>query len=132
MIDRMELLAVITLGFLMDQVPRRSALAVSSGAADRDIYQFSGKRNTEDLRRRGTGAACGRCRPLSFCDGGTTAVVSGGILYACGRISPGLKFLVSVILCYQLFAVRSLKDGEHEGLPELKKMIYRQPGTRSP
>lgn len=63
---------------------------------------------------------------------GTTAVVSGGILYACGRISPGLKFLVSVILCYQLFAVRSLKDESMKVYRELKKDDLPQPGTRSP
>ena len=98
--------------------PRRSALAVSPGAADRDIYQFSGKRNTEDLRRRALLA--GGVVLVLFVTG-TTAVVSGGILYACGRISPGLKFLVSVILCYQLFAVRSLKDESMKVYRELKK-----------
>ena len=52
---------------------------------------------------------------------GTTAVVSGGILYTCGRISPWLRFLASVILCYQLFAVKSLKDESMKVYRELKK-----------
>jgi len=51
---------------------------------------------------------------------GTTAVVSGGILYTCGRISPWLRFLASVILCYQLFAVKSLKDESMKVYHELE------------
>ena len=120
MIDRMELLAVITLGFLMDQVlgdphwlyhPVR-LIGTYISFLEKGIRKIFGD---------GERALLAGGVVLVLFVTGTTAVVSGGILYACGRISPGLKFLVSVILCYQLFAVRSLKDESMKVYRELKK-----------
>lgn len=120
MIDRMELLAVIALGFLMDQVlgdphwlyhPVRLIGAYIS-FLEKGIRKIFGD---------GERALLAGGVVLVLFVTGTTAVISGGILYACGRISPGLKFLVSVILCYQLFAVRSLKVESMKVYRELKK-----------
>ena len=120
MIDRIELLAVITLGFLLDQVlgdphwlyhPVRLIGAYIS-FLEKGIRKIFGD---------GERALLAGGVVLVLFATGTTAVVSGGILYACGRISPGLKFLVSVILCSQLFAVRSLKDESMKVYRELKK-----------
>mgnify|MGYP000208296211 FL=1 len=120
MIDRMELLAVIVLGFLLDQVlgdphwlyhPVR-LIGTYISFLEKGIRKIFGD---------GERALLAGGVVLVLFVTGTTAVVSGGILYACGRISPGLKFLVSVILCYQLFAVRSLKDESMKVYRELKK-----------
>ena len=120
MIDRMELLAVIALGFLLDQVlgdphwlyhPVRLIGAYIS-FLEKGIRKIFGD---------GERALLAGGVVLVLFVTGTTAVISGGILYACGRISPGLKFLVSVILCYQLFAVRSLKVESMKVYRELKK-----------
>ena len=117
MIDRMELLAVIVLGFLLDQVlgdphwlyhPVR-LIGTYISFLEKGIRKIFGDGERALL--------AGGVVLVLF----VTGVVSGGILYACGRISPGLKFLVSVILCYQLFAVRSLKDESMKVYRELKK-----------
>ena len=119
MIDRMELLAVIVLGFLLDQVlgdphwlyhPVR-LIGTYISFLEKGIRKIFGD---------GERALLAGGVVLVLFVTGTTAVVSGGILYACGRISPGLKFLVSVILCYQLFAVRSLKDESMKVYDRLK------------
>ena len=120
MIDRMELLAVIVLGFLLDQVlgdphwlyhPVR-LIGTYISFLEKGIRKIFGD---------GERALLAGGVVLVLFVTGTTAVVSGGILYACARISPGLKFLVSVILCYQLFAVRALKDESMKVYRELKK-----------
>lgn len=119
MIDRMELLAVITLGFLMDQVlgdphwlyhPVR-LIGTYISFLEKGIRKIFGDGERALLAEVSscpfvTGNDGGRIRRHSLC---------------CGRISPGLKFLVSVILCYQLFAVRSLKDESMKVYRELKK-----------
>ena len=120
MIDRIELLAVIVLGFLLDQVlgdphwlyhPVRLIGAYIS-FLEKGIRKIFGD---------GERALIAGGTVLVIFVTGTTAVVSGGILYACGRVAPWLKFLASVILCYQLFAVRSLKVESMKVYRELKK-----------
>ena len=130
MIDRMELLAVIALGFLMDQVlgdPHWLYHPVRLIGAYISFLEKGIRRVFGDGER----ALIAGGTVLVIFVTGTTAVVSGGILYACGRVAPWLKFLASVILCYQLFAVRSLKVESMKVYRELKKTIFRQPGTRS-
>lgn len=120
MTDRLELLAVVALGFLLDQVlgdphwlyhPVRLIGAYIS-FLEKGIRKLFG----EGERALLAGGAV-----LVVLVTGTTAVVSGGILYTCGRIYPWLRFLASVILCYQLFAVKSLKDESMKVYRELKK-----------
>lgn len=120
MIDRMELLAVITLGFLMDQVfgdPHWLYHPVRLIGAYISFLEKGIRRVFGDGER----ALIAGGTVLVIFVTGTTAVVSGGILYACGRVAPWLKFLASVILCYQLFAVRSLKVESMKVYRELKK-----------
>ena len=120
MIDRMELLAVIALGFLMDQVlgdPHWLYHPVRLIGAYISFLEKGIRRVFGDGER----ALIAGGTVLVIFVTGTTAVVSGGILYACGRVAPWLKFLASVILCYQLFAVRSLKVESMKVYRELKK-----------
>ena len=120
MIDRMELLAVITLGFLLDQVlgdPHWLYHTVRLIGAYISFLEKGIRRVFGDGER----ALIAGGTVLVIFVTGTTAVVSGGILYACGRVAPWLKFLASVILCYQLFAVRSLKVESMKVYRELKK-----------
>ena len=37
-----------------------------------------------------------------------------GILYACGLYSPWLRFVIETIMCYQIFAIRCLRDESME------------------
>ena len=113
MIDRMELLAVITLGFLLDQVlgdPHWLYHPVRLIGAYISFLEKGIRRVFGDGER----ALIAGGTVLVIFVTGTTAVVSGGILYACGRVA-------SVILCYQLFAVRSLKVESMKVYRELKK-----------
>ena len=67
MIDRMELLAVIALGFLMDQVlgdPHWLYHPVRLIGA----YISFLEKGIRRVRRRGTGVDCGRYRSRNFCD----------------------------------------------------------------
>lgn len=50
-----------------------------------------------------------------------TAAVPAGLLWLAGRIHPWLYFGLETILCYQLFAVRSLRDESMKVYQELKK-----------
>ena len=127
MTDRLELLAVVALGFLLDQVlgdphwlyhPVRIIGAYIS-FLEKGIRKLFG----EGERALLVGGVV-----LVILVTGTTAVVSGGILYTCGRISPWLRFLASVILCYQLFAVKSLKDESMKVYQKLKENDL--PGAR--
>ena len=117
---RLELLAVIALGFLLDQVlgdPHWLYHPVRLIGAYISILEKGIRRVFGDGKRA---LLAGGIVLVIFVTG-TTAVVSGGILYACGRIAPWLKFLASVILCYQLFAVKSLKVESMKVYRELKK-----------
>ena len=120
MTDRLELLAVVALGFLLDQVlgdPHWLYHPVRLIGA----YISFLEKGIRKLFGEGESALLVGGVVLVVLVTGTTAVVSGGILYACGRISPWLRFLASVILCYQLFAVKSLKDESMKVYRELKK-----------
>ena len=120
MTDRLELLAVVALGFLLDQVlgdPHWLYHPVRLIGA----YISFLEKGIRKLFGEGERALLAGGVVLVVLVTGTTAVVSGGILYACGRISPWLRFLASVILCYQLFAVKSLKDESMKVYRELKK-----------
>lgn len=50
-----------------------------------------------------------------------TASVPAGLLWLAGKIHPWLKFSLETILCYQLFAVRSLRDESMKVYRELEK-----------
>lgn len=50
-----------------------------------------------------------------------TAAVPAGLLWLAGRLHPWLYFSLETILCYQLFAVRSLRDESMKVYQELKK-----------
>lgn len=50
-----------------------------------------------------------------------TASVPAGLLWLAGKIHPWLKFSLETILCYQLFAVRSLRDESMKVYCELEK-----------
>lgn len=120
MTDRLELLAVVALGFLLDQVlgdPHWLYHPVRLIGA----YISFLEKGIRKLFGEGESALLAGGVVLVILVTGTTAVVSGGILYTCGRISPWLRFLASVILCYQLFAVKSLKDESMKVYRELKK-----------
>ena len=120
MTDRLELLAVVALGFLLDQVlgdPHWLYHPVRLIGA----YISFLEKGIRKLFGEGERALLAGGVVLVVLVSGTTAVVSGGILYTCGRISPWLRFLASVILCYQLFAVKSLKDESMKVYRELKK-----------
>ena len=120
MTDRLELLAVVALGFLLDQVlgdPHWLYHPVRLIGA----YISFLEKGIRKLFGEGERALLAGGVVLVVLVTGTTAVVSGGILYTCGRISPWLRFLASVILCYQLFAVKSLKDESMKVYRELKK-----------
>lgn len=120
MTDRLELLAVVALGFLLDQVlgdPHWLYHPVRLIGA----YISFLEKGIRKLFGEGERALLAGGVVLVILVTGTTAVVSGGILYTCGRISPWLRFLASVILCYQLFAVKSLKDESMKVYRELKK-----------
>ena len=117
---RLELLAVIVLGYLLDQVlgdPHWLYHPVRIIGAYISILEKGIRKVFGDGERA---LLAGGIVLVIFVTG-TTAVVSGGILYACGRIAPWLKFLASVILCYQLFAVKSLKVESMKVYRELKK-----------
>lgn len=120
MTDRLELLAVVALGFLLDQVlgdPHWLYHPVRLIGA----YISFLEKGIRKLFGEGERALLAGGVVLVVLVTGTTAVVSGGILYTCGRIYPWLRFLASVILCYQLFAVKSLKDESMKVYRELKK-----------
>lgn len=120
MTDRLELLAVVALGFLLDQVlgdPHWLYHPVRIIGA----YISFLEKGIRKLFGEGERALLAGGVVLVVLVTGTTAVVSGGILYTCGRISPWFRFLASVILCYQLFAVKSLKDESMKVYRELKK-----------
>lgn len=120
MTDRLELLAVVALGFLLDQVlgdPHWLYHPVRLIGA----YISFLEKGIRKLFGEGESALLVGGVVLVVLVTGTTAVVSGGILYTCGRISPWLRFLASVILCYQLFAVKSLKNESMKVYRELKK-----------
>ena len=127
MTDRLELLAVVALGFLLDQVlgdPHWLYHPVRLIGA----YISFLEKGIRKLFGEGERALLAGGVVLVVLVTGTTAVVSGGILYACGRISPWLRFLASVILCYQLFAVKSLKDESMKVYQKLKENDL--PGAR--
>ena len=127
MTDRLELLAMIALGFLLDQVlgdPHWLYHPVRLIGA----YISFLEKGIRKLFGEGERALLAGGVVLVVLVTGTTAVVSGGILYACGRISPWLRFLASVILCYQLFAVKSLKDESMKVYQKLKENDL--PGAR--
>lgn len=120
MTDRLELLAVVALGFLLDQVlgdPHWLYHPVRLIGA----YISFLEKGIRKLFGEGERALLAGGVVLVILVTGTMAVVSGGILYTCGRISPWFRFLASVILCYQLFAVKSLKDESMKVYRELKK-----------
>ena len=120
MTDRLELLAVVALGFLLDQVlgdPHWLYHPVRLIGA----YISFLEKGIRKLFGEGERALLAGGVVLVVLVSGTTAVVSGGSLYTCGRIYPWLRFLASVILCYQLFAVKSLKDESMKVYRELKK-----------
>ncbi len=50
-----------------------------------------------------------------------TVSVPAGLLWLAGRLHPWLKFGLETILCYQLFAVRSLRDESMKVYQELEK-----------
>lgn len=50
-----------------------------------------------------------------------TASVPAGLLWLAGKIHPWLEFSLETILCYQLFAVRSLRDESMKVYRELEK-----------
>ena len=127
MTDRLELLAVVALGFLLDQVlgdPHWLYHPVRLIGA----YISFLEKGIRKLFGEGESALLVGGVVLVILVTGTTAVVSGGILYTCGRISPWLRFLASVILCYQLFAVKSLKDESMKVYQKLKENDL--PGAR--
>ena len=127
MTDRLELLAVVALGFLLDQVlgdPHWLYHPVRLIGA----YISFLEKGIRKLFGEGESALLAGGVVLVILVTGTTAVVSGGILYTCGRISPWLRFLASVILCYQLFAVKSLKDESMKVYQKLKENDL--PGAR--
>lgn len=57
---------------------------------------------------------------IAVVSGVTTAAVAG-LLYLAGKWSPIAAFVLEVILCYQLFAVRALKDESMKVYRELVK-----------
>ena len=127
MTDRLELLAVVALGFLLDQVlgdPHWLYHPVRLIGA----YISFLEKGIRKLFGEGERALLAGGVVLVILVTGTTAVVSGGILYTCGRISPWFRFLASVILCYQLFAVKSLKDESMKVYQKLKENDL--PGAR--
>ena len=127
MTDRLELLAVVALGFLLDQVlgdPHWLYHPVRLIGA----YISFLEKGIRKLFGEGERALLAGGVVLVVLVTGTTAVVSGGILYTCGRIYPWLRFLASVILCYQLFAVKSLKDESMKVYQKLKENDL--PGAR--
>ena len=127
MTDRLELLAVVALGFLLDQVlgdPHWLYHPVRLIGA----YISFLEKGIRKLFGEGESALLAGGVVLVILVTGTTAVVSGGILYTCGRICPWLRFLASVILCYQLFAVKSLKDESMKVYQKLKENDL--PGAR--
>ena len=89
MTDRLELLAVVALGFLLDQVlgdPHRLDHPVRLIGA----YISFLEKGIRKLFGEGERALLAGGVVLVVLVTGTTAVVSGGILYTCGRIYPGI------------------------------------------
>lgn len=52
---------------------------------------------------------------------GLTTAVAAGLLYLAGRLDFRVKFGLEVVMCYQLFAVRALKDESMKVYRELVK-----------
>lgn len=118
--DRMILAGVIALGFFLDQIfgdphflfhPVRLIGWLISGL-ERGLRAVFGK------SERGLLAAGVL---LAVMASGITAFFSWMVLFLCRRISPALFFLVSAFSCYQLLAVKSLRDESMKVYRELKK-----------
>lgn len=50
-----------------------------------------------------------------------TGGAAWGVLYLAGRVNPWLAFALEILMCYQLFAVRALKDESMKVYRALKK-----------
>lgn len=106
--NRVSLTAAILLGFILDlifgdpQVPWHPVRLIGhlTAGAERVLRNVSGTRKRRLF-------AAGIVLAAVVCT--VTAFVSGLLLYAAKAVSPVLGFFVSSVLCWLLFAARSLK-----------------------
>lgn len=120
MMDRNALALILLLGFLLDQLlgdphwlyhPVRLIGALIKGL-EKPLRKIAGD-GEKRLFLNGILLAVTVC--------GITAFFSWGIIRAAGLISSGLERAVSVILCYQLLAVRSLRTESMKVYEALKE-----------